>query len=96
MKPSLKDICTWRLKLFYNLQILKLPDFQKFKLLCFVFECRNRLPLKPFDDYFIQLLSVHDHNTRQAFRVNLLVPIINPTQYGKKQLGMLVQFYGII
>ena len=70
--------------LFYSLKILKLPDVHKLKLLCFVFECRNCLSLKPFDDYFIPLFSIHDHNTCQAFRGDLFVPRINTTQYGKR------------
>ena len=39
--------------LFHSLQILKLPDVHKPKLLCFASECRNCLSLKSFDDYFI-------------------------------------------
>ena len=70
--------------LFYSLKILKLPDVHKLKLLCFVFECRNCLSLKPFDDYFIPLFSIHDHNTCQAFGGDLFVPRINATQYGKR------------
>ena len=70
--------------LFYSLKILKLPDVHKLKLLCFVFECRNCFSLKPFDDYFIPLLSIHDHNTRQSSRGDLFVPRINTTQYGKR------------
>ena len=65
--------------LFYSLKILKLPDIHKLKLLCFVYECRNCSSLKPFDDYFIPLFSILDHNTRQSF-----VPIMNTTQYGKR------------
>ena len=59
-------------------------DFAGLKLFCFVFECRNRLSLKPSDDYFIPLFSIHDHNARQAFRVDLFVPRIYTTQYGKR------------
>ena len=70
--------------LFYSLKILKLPDVHKLKLLCFVFECRNCFSPKPFDDYFIPLFSIHDHNTRQSFRGDLFVPKINTTQYGKR------------
>ena len=62
----------------------KLPDVHKLKLLCFVFECRNFFSLKPFDDYFIPLFSIHDHNTRQSFGGDLFVPRINTTQYGKR------------
>ena len=62
----------------------KLPDVHKLKLLFFASECRNHLPLKPFDDYFTPLLSLHDHNTGQAFRGDLFVPRISTTQYGKR------------
>ena len=64
--------------------MLKSLDVHKLKLLCFVFECRNCLSLEPFDDYFIPLFSIHDHNTRQAFRGDLFVPRMNTTQFGKR------------
>ena len=70
--------------LFCSLQMLKLPDVHKLKLLCFVFECRNCLSLKPFDDYFIPLFSIHDHNTCQSFRGDLFVPRIDTIQFGKR------------
>ena len=63
---------------------LSYRDVHKLKLFCFVFECRNRLPLKPSDNYFISLFSIHNHNTRQAFRGDLFVPRINTTQCGEK------------
>ena len=70
--------------LFYSFKILKLPDVHKLKLFCFVFKCRNYFSLKPFDDYFIPLFSIHEHNTRQSFRGDLFVPRINTTQYSKR------------
>ena len=80
----------WATNVFRRHPKVKLPDVHKLKLLCFVFECRNCLSLKPFDDYFILLFSIYDHNTCQSFRGDLFVPRINTTQhynFNQEQFG---------
>ena len=65
---SFKDIYAHSNPLFYKLKLLKLFDIDTLNLLSLVYECQNNQSVQPFDDYFTPLYSVHNYNTRQAFK----------------------------
>ena len=81
---SFKDIYAHSNPLFYKLKLLKLFDIHTLNLLSLVYECQNNQSIQPFDDYFTPLYSVHNYNTRQAFKGDIYVPDTNTTQYGKR------------
>ena len=81
---SFKDIYAHSTPLFYKLKLLKLFDIHTLNLLSLVYECQNNQSIQPFDDYFTHLYSVHNYNTRQAFKGDIYVPGTNTTQYGKR------------
>ena len=81
---SFKDRYAHTTPLFYKLKLLKLFGIHTLKLLSLVHECQNNQSIQPFDDFFIPLHSVHDYNTRQAFKGDISVPGMNATQYGKR------------
>ena len=70
--------------LFCNLRLLKIHEIHSLKLLCFVYDCKQGSPLQPFSDYFIPVHSIHDDNTRQAYKGDISISSINTTQYGKR------------
>ena len=81
---SFKDIYAHSTPLFYKLKLLKLFDIHTLNLLSLVYEYQNNQSVQPFDDYFTPLYSVHNCNTRQAFKGDIYVPGTNTTQYGKR------------
>ena len=90
---SFKDIYAHSTPLFYKLKLLKLFDIHTLNLLSRVYEYQNNQSVQPFDDYFTPLYSVHNYNTRQAFKGDIYVPGTNTTQYGK--INLMEQF-GIV
>ena len=68
---SFKDIYAHSTPLFYKLKLLELFDIHTLNLLSLVYECQNNQ-------------SVHNYNTRQAFKGDIYVPGTNTTQYGKR------------
>ena len=84
---SFKERYAHSTPLFYKLKLLKLFDIRTLNLLSLVYECQNNQSNQPFDDFFNPLYSVHNYNTRQAFKEDIYVPDVpgmNTTQYGKR------------
>ena len=94
---SFKDKYAHSTPLFYKLKLLELFDIHTLNLLSLVYECQNNQSIQPFDDFFTPLYSVHNYNTRQAFKGNIYVPGMNTTQYEKRDLlDTLDQSYGTV
>ena len=72
--------------IFFNLQLLKLEDLFELKLLTFVYESVNRISPSCFHEFFYLLSHVHQHDTRQACKCDILLTRKNTLQYGLKSV----------
>jgi len=68
--------------IFYDLKILKLYDLFHLKLLTLVYECMNLISPIFFHNFFDNLTSVHQYNTRQACKGDIFMTQKNTLQYG--------------
>ena len=66
---------------FSDLQILKLHDLFQLKLLCFVYDCVNKIYPSCFHYFFELVESVHLYRTRQATNNNIFLNRKNTLQY---------------
>ena len=76
--------------IFSDLKILKLHDLLQLKLLCFVYDCVNKIPPACFHSFFELVESVHPHRTRQATNYDIFLNQKNTLQYGL----MSVRYFG--
>ena len=67
--------------IFLTLRILKLQDLFEMKLLTFVYEAVNKLSPSCFHEFFDVLSQVHQHDTRQARKGDILLTRKNSLQY---------------
>ena len=70
------------LPLFKGLQLLRVSDVFKFKLLTFVYESIKKLVPNCFHEYFSLSSTVHNHATRQSCRNDLYLIRKNTLRYG--------------
>ena len=72
--------------IFLTLRLLKLQDLFEMKLLTFVFEAVNKFSPSCFHEFFDVLSQVHQHDTRQARKGDILLTRKNTLQYGLKSI----------
>ena len=72
--------------IFYDLKILKLYDLFHLKLLTLVYECINLISPIFFHNFFDNLTSVHQYNTRQACKGDIFMTQKNTLQYGLRSI----------
>ena len=72
--------------IFLTLRLLKLQDLFEMKLLAFVYEAVNKFSPSCFHDFFDVLSQVHQHDTRQARKGDILLTRKNTLQYGLKSI----------
>ena len=72
--------------IFLTLRLLKLQDLFEMKLLTFVYEAVNKLSPSCFHEFFDVLSQVHQHDTRQARKGDILLTRKNSLQYGLKSI----------
>ncbi len=72
--------------IFSDLQILKLDDLFKLKLLIFVYESVNKSSPVCFHNFFETLSSVHKYNTRQASKGDIFMTQENTYLYGLRSI----------
>ena len=70
------------LPLFKGLQLLRVSDVFKFKLLTFVYESIKKLAPNCFHECFSLSSTVHNHATRQSCRNDLYLICKNTLRYG--------------
>ena len=71
---------------FSELKILKLYDLFESKLLTFVYESVNMISPIYFHNFFDTLTSVHQYDTRQAAKGDILIRRKNTLQYGLRSI----------
>ena len=76
--------------IFSDLKILKLHDLLQLKLLCFVYDCVNKISPSCFHSFFELVESVHPHRTRQATNNDIFLNQKNTLQYGLRS----VRYFG--
>ena len=72
--------------IFLTLRLLKLQDLFDMKLLTFVYEAVNKSSPSCFHEFFDVLSQVHQHDTRQARKGDILLTRKNTLQYGLKSI----------
>ena len=72
--------------IFLTLRLLKLQDLFEMKLLTFVYEAFNKFSPSCFHEFFDVLSQVHQHDTRQARKGDILFTRKNMLQYGLKSI----------
>ena len=72
--------------IFLTLRLLKLQDLFEMKLLTFVYEAVNKLSPSCFHEFVDVLSQVHQHDTRQARKGDILLTRKNSLQYGLKSI----------
>ena len=72
--------------IFLTLRLLKMQDLFEMKLLTFVYEAVNKLSPSCFHEIFDVLSQVHQHDTRQARKGDILLTRKNSLQYGLKSI----------
>ena len=70
--------------------ILKLHDLFQLKLLCFVYDCVNKISPSCFHSFFELVESVHPYLTRQATNNDIFLNQKNTLQYGLRS----VRYFG--
>ena len=70
------------LPLFKDLQLLRLSDIFKFKLLTFVYESTKLLTSRCFHGYFSFNSAIHNYTTKQCYRGDLYLIGKNTLRYG--------------
>lgn len=76
--------------IFSDLKILKLQDLFQLKLLCFVYDCVNKISPNCFHNFFESVTNVHQYGTRQASKNDIFLNRKNTLQYGIRS----VRFFG--
>ena len=76
--------------IFSDLKILKLHDLFQLKLLCFVYDCVNKISPSCFHSFFELVESVHPYLTRQATNNDIFLNQKNTLQYGLRS----VRYFG--
>ena len=83
------------LPIFKSLQLFKLHDIFRVKLLCFVYESINKLTPHCFHDFFLLNSNVHEYFTRQSNRGDVFRNHKNICQYGLSPFGIWGQKHGM-
>ena len=87
---SFQNFASPSIPIFSDLKILKLYDLFQLKLLCFVYDCVNKISPSCFHSFFELVESVHPNHTRQATNNNLFQNRKNALQYGLRS----VRYFG--
>ena len=72
--------------IFLTLRLPKLQDLFEIKLLTFVYESVNEHSPSCCHEFFYLLTQVHQHDTRQARKGDVLLTCKNTLQYGLKSI----------
>ena len=81
-----KTLSTPSTPIFLELHLLKLHDLFEMKLLTFVYESVNKLSPPCFHEFFYMLTQIHQHDTRQAGKGDILLTRKNTSRYRLKSI----------
>ena len=88
---SFQNLASPSSPIFSDLKIFNLYDLFQLKLLCFVYDCVNKISPSCFHSFFELVESVHPYRTRQATNNDIFLnQKNNPIQYGLRS----VRYFG--